>query len=174
MPWCHVQAKAAQLQQGIKLLDDRIAAEVQLRQDSLLQQAESLRQAQAFMQARSPEANQHLKTALQSHDDTSMQASPEHKAALCRLSCGWHISAALHATQNMQSDLMPPSFTLQGMNLSVESLHATMQRVREEVLQPYATMRVQTMQMSNLHRTSDVLRHVLQRLKHIAKLRVSP
>ncbi|CAK0784167.1 hypothetical protein CVIRNUC_007370 [Coccomyxa viridis] len=102
------QAKAAQLQQGIKLLDDRIAAEIQLRQENLLQQAESLREAQAFMQ---------------------------------------------------------------GMNLSVESLHATMQRVRGEVLQPYATMRVQTMQMGSLHRTSDVLRHVLQRLKHIAKLR---
>ena len=74
----------------------------------------------------------------------------------------------------MQHDLMPPSCTAQGMNLSVESLHATMQRVRGEVLQPYATMRVQTMQMGNLHRTSDVLRHVLQRLKHIAKLRVRP
>ena len=61
--------------------------------------------------------------------------------------------------------LMAPSCTLQGMNLSVESLHATMMRVRGEVLQPYATMRVQTMQMGNLHRTSDVLRHVLQRLQ---------
>ena len=54
MSWCHAQAKAAQLQQGIKLLDDRIAAEVQLRQESLLQQAESLREAQAFMQACEP------------------------------------------------------------------------------------------------------------------------
>ena len=51
---CHAQAKAAQLQQGIKLLEDRIAAEVQLRQESLLQQAESLREAQAFMQACKP------------------------------------------------------------------------------------------------------------------------
>ena len=51
---CHAQAKTAQLQQGIKLLDDRISAEVQLRQETLLQQAESLREAQAFMQARKP------------------------------------------------------------------------------------------------------------------------
>lgn len=60
------------------------------------------------------------------------------------------------------------------MNLSVETLHAAMQRVRSEVLQPYATIRTQTTQMSNLHRTTDMLRHVLQRLKLIAKLKVCP
>ena len=48
----------------------------------------------------------------------------------------------------------------QGMNLSVDSLHAAMQRVRSEVLQPYGTIRMQTTQMSNLHRTTDMLRHV--------------
>ncbi len=63
-------------------------------------------------------------------------------------------------------------FQSQGMNLSVDSLHAAMQRVRSEVLQPYGTIRMQTTQMSNLHRTTDMLRHVLHRLKLIAKLKV--
>ncbi len=46
-----LQAKTAQLQQGLNILDDRIRAEVQLRQQDLLQQAECLREAQKFMQA---------------------------------------------------------------------------------------------------------------------------
>lgn len=48
-----IQAKTAQLQQGLKILDDKIRAEVQLRQQDLLQQAECLREAQSFMQASS-------------------------------------------------------------------------------------------------------------------------
>jgi hypothetical protein len=48
-----------------------------------------------------------------------------------------------------------------------------MQRVRAEVLQPYGTIRMQTTQMSNLHRTTDMLRHVLHRLKLVAKLKVA-
>ena len=46
-----LQAKTTQLQQGLKVLDDKIRAEVQLRQQDLLQQAECLRDAQTFMQA---------------------------------------------------------------------------------------------------------------------------
>lgn len=45
------QAKTIQLQEGIKALHDRIRQEVERRQDDLLQQAESLREAQSFMQA---------------------------------------------------------------------------------------------------------------------------
>lgn len=52
------QAKTAQLQQGMKYLDDRIRAEVELRQSDLMQQAENLREAQTFMQARCPFTNQ--------------------------------------------------------------------------------------------------------------------
>ena len=58
------------------------------------------------------------------------------------------------------------------MSLSVDSLQAAMQRVRSEVLQPYSTIRMQTSQISNLHRTTDMLRHILHRLKLIAKLKV--
>ncbi len=54
----------------------------------------------------------------------------------------------------------------------MDSLHAAMQRVRSEVLQPYSAIRMQTSQMSNLHRTTDMLRHVLHRLKLIGKLKV--
>ena len=54
----------------------------------------------------------------------------------------------------------------------MDSLHAAMQRVRVEVLQPHATIRTQTTQMGNLHRTTDMLRHVLHRLKLVAKLKV--
>ena len=52
MPWHWLQAKTAQLQQGMKMLDDRIRAEVQLRQHDLLQQAENLQEAQSLMQVR--------------------------------------------------------------------------------------------------------------------------
>ena len=45
------QAKTIQLQEGIKALHERIRQEVEQRQDDLLQQAESLREAQSFMQA---------------------------------------------------------------------------------------------------------------------------
>ncbi|CAL8469379.1 g8920 [Coccomyxa elongata] len=44
------QAKTIQLQEGIKALHERIRQEVERRQDDLLQQAESLREAQSFMQ----------------------------------------------------------------------------------------------------------------------------
>lgn len=52
MPWHWLQAKTAQLQQGMKMLDDRIRAEVQLRQHDLLLQAENLQEAQNLMQVR--------------------------------------------------------------------------------------------------------------------------
>ena len=87
-----------------------------------------------------------------------------------------HVSESLHTHgllhQMQLRGRFSPLNLLQGMNLSVESLHAAMQRVRSEVLQPYGTIRMQTTQMSNLHRTTDMLRHVLHRLKLIAKLKV--
>ena len=88
------------------------------------------------------------------------------------------ISGALHGTwppancADCADPLLQVLSSLQGVNLSVESLHAAMQRVRSEVLQPYGTIRMQTTQMSNLHRTTDMLRHVLHRLKLVAKLKV--
>jgi hypothetical protein len=45
-----VQAQTIQLQEGINKLQERIREEVHRRQDELLQQAESLREAQTFMQ----------------------------------------------------------------------------------------------------------------------------
>ncbi|EIE21637.1 hypothetical protein COCSUDRAFT_30131 [Coccomyxa subellipsoidea C-169] len=102
------QAQTIQLQQGIKSLQERIKEEVHRRQDELLRQAESLREAQSFMQ---------------------------------------------------------------GINLSVDSLQAAMRRVRAEVMQPYASIRLQTSQLHNLHTTADVLRHVLHRLKLVARLK---
>lgn len=82
--------------------------------------------------------------------------------------CTW--ASAPHAVRCGSS--LQTQCQSQGMNLSVDTLHAAMQRVRSEVLQPYGTIRMQTTQMSNLHRTTDMLRHVLHRLKLIAKLKV--
>lgn len=45
-----VQAQTIQLQEGINKLQERIREEVHRRQDELLQQAVSLREAQTFMQ----------------------------------------------------------------------------------------------------------------------------
>ena len=60
----------------------------------------------------------------------------------------------------------------QGINLAVESLAAALRRVRSEVGGPHAALRMQTAQLANLHCTLDLLRHLIHRLKLVAKLRV--
>ena len=60
----------------------------------------------------------------------------------------------------------------QGINLAVESLTAALRRVRGEVAAPHAALRGQAAQLRNLHATLDLLRHLLHRLKLVAKLRV--
>jgi hypothetical protein len=60
----------------------------------------------------------------------------------------------------------------QGINLAVESLTAALRRVRGEVAAPHAALRAQALQLRNLHATLDLLRHLLHRLKLVAKLRV--
>ena len=62
--------------------------------------------------------------------------------------------------------------TLQGVNLSVDSLQAAMRRVRAEVMGPYAAITAQTAQLTNLQATGDLLRHVLHHLKLVARLKV--
>ncbi len=61
---------------------------------------------------------------------------------------------------------------VQGINLAVESLATALRRVRSEVGAPHAALRTQTAQLCNLHSTLDLLRHLIHRLKLVAKLRV--
>ena len=54
----------------------------------------------------------------------------------------------------------------------MESLAAALRRVRGEVGGPHAALRTQTVQLANLHGALDLLRHLIHRLKLVAKLRV--
>lgn len=54
----------------------------------------------------------------------------------------------------------------------MESLAAALRRVRGEVGGPHTALRTQTVQLANLHSALDLLRHLIHRLKLVAKLRV--
>jgi hypothetical protein len=62
----------------------------------------------------------------------------------------------------------------QDVTASVESLQALMGRVHSEVAAPYAAITAQSAQLGNLLATAELLRHVLHRLKLVARLKVLP
>uniref|UniRef100_A0A061QRR0 Conserved oligomeric Golgi complex subunit 5 n=1 Tax=Tetraselmis sp. GSL018 TaxID=582737 RepID=A0A061QRR0_9CHLO len=61
--------------------------------------------------------------------------------------------------------------SLQGVRLSVESLKSAILRVGDEIQEPFESVQSRTHQLNNLLHTSDLLRHILQRIKITAKLR---
>ena len=138
-----------QLQDGIKALNERLRIEVQKKQDGLLKQSDSLHDAQAFMQVT-------FIAFLKRTIDLS---------ACCEKLCTAYMPMRAITTCQVR-------VAMQGINLSVDSLQAAMQRVLTDVMQPYNSIRQQTSQMQNLHATADILRHVLHRLKLISKLKV--
>lgn len=60
---------------------------------------------------------------------------------------------------------------LQRITLSVRSLQSVAARVRAEVAEPYRQIAAKSVQLRNLQRTVDLLRHVIHRLKLVQKLR---
>eukprot|EP00884_Botryococcus_braunii_P012366 jgi/Botrbrau1/2112/Bobra.0093s0019.1 len=61
--------------------------------------------------------------------------------------------------------------TMQGINLSVESVQSALKRVRAEIMEPYEAVRSRTCQLRNLHTTVGLLRHLIHHVKLAQKLR---
>lgn len=61
--------------------------------------------------------------------------------------------------------------SVQRVALSVRSLQSVAARVRAEVVEPYDALSAKTAQLANLQATVDLLRHVIHRLKLVARLR---
>lgn len=61
--------------------------------------------------------------------------------------------------------------SMQGINLAVNTVQAALQRASALVMEPYRQVQVNTTQLRNVHNTLELLRHVIQRLKLIAKLK---
>jgi hypothetical protein len=60
---------------------------------------------------------------------------------------------------------------LQRITLSVRSLQSVAARVRAEVADPYKQILSKSIQLRNLQRTVDLLRHAIHRIKLVQKLR---
>ena len=60
---------------------------------------------------------------------------------------------------------------MQGISLAVETVQAALQRAKALVMEPYSQLQLKTRQLRNLHSTVELLRHVIQRLKLVAKLK---
>ena len=69
------------------------------------------------------------------------------------------------------SRLKESEASLQVIRLGVDSLRGAVDRVADEVMEPYLALQAKTQQLGNLLATADLLRHVIQRLKMTAKLR---
>ena len=72
--------------------------------------------------------------------------------------------STIHFPGNILSDV-------QGIALAHESLGSALRRVRGEVLDPYNTIKQKTLQLKNLQATTDLLRHTVQSVKLIQRLR---
>ena len=61
--------------------------------------------------------------------------------------------------------------SMQGINLAVDTVQAALQRAKTLVMEPYGQVQVKTAQLRNVHSTVELLRHVIQRLKLVTKLK---
>lgn len=69
------------------------------------------------------------------------------------------------------SKLQETETSLQRITLSVRSLQSVAARVRAEVSDPYKQILSKSVQLQNLQRTVDLLRHAIHRIKLVQKLR---
>lgn len=83
-------------------------------------------------------------------------------------------SLVLHNQEDLISQtsrLAEAEAAVHRIGLSVRSLQMVAARVRAEVAEPYQQIATRTRQLKNLQATVDLLRHVIHRLKLVAKLR---
>jgi len=60
---------------------------------------------------------------------------------------------------------------MQSISLAVETVQSALQRAKALIMEPYGQLQLKTQQLRNLHSTVEILRHVIQRLKLVAKLK---
>ncbi|DBA73074.1 TPA: hypothetical protein ACH3X2_010013 [Trebouxia sp. C0005] len=60
---------------------------------------------------------------------------------------------------------------MQGISLTVETVQSALQRAKALIMEPYGQLQLKTQQLRNLHSTVEILRHVIQRLKLVTKLK---
>ena len=69
------------------------------------------------------------------------------------------------------AQLRDTAAAMQAISLAVDTVQSALQRAKALVMEPYGQLQLKTQQLRNLHNTVELLRHVIQRLKLIAKLR---
>ena len=60
---------------------------------------------------------------------------------------------------------------MQGISLAVDTMQSALQRAKALIMDPYEQLQLKTQQLRNLHHTVELLRHLIQRLKLVAKLK---
>ena len=60
---------------------------------------------------------------------------------------------------------------MQGVSLAVDTMQSALQRAKALITEPYEQLQLKTQQLRNLHGTVELLRHLIQRLKLVAKLK---
>ena len=60
---------------------------------------------------------------------------------------------------------------MQGISLAVDTMQSALQRAKTLIMEPYEQLQLKTQQLRNLHGTIELLRHLIQRLKLVAKLK---
>ena len=60
---------------------------------------------------------------------------------------------------------------MQGISLAVDTMQSALQRAKTLIMEPYEQLQLKTQQLRNLHGTIESLRHLIQRLKLVAKLK---
>ena len=60
---------------------------------------------------------------------------------------------------------------MQGVSLAVDTMQSALQRAKALIMEPYEQLQLKTQQLRNLHGTVELLRHLIQRLKLVAKLK---
>ena len=69
------------------------------------------------------------------------------------------------------AELRDTASAMQTISLAVDTVQSALQRAKALVMEPYGQLQLKTQQLRNLHNTVELLRHVIQRLKLISKLR---
>eukprot|EP00775_Hariotina_reticulata_P013433 gene13433-13561_t len=132
----------------------------------------SLPQYQPFLQDdfNAAEFTSHVLAA----STTSAQAQAEElKQGVRQLEQALSAHVLLHHQELLQHArrLADTEQSLQDVVLSVSSLQASVKRIRAEIKGPYEQVKSKTCQLRNMHATIEALRHLIQRLKLVQKLK---
>ena len=106
------------------------------------------------------------KTTAQAQSEELKQGVRQLDAALSTHVLNHHQDLLQHARK-----LVDTETSLQDVMASVGSLQSSVNRIRAEIEGPYIQIQTKTRQLSNIHSTVELLRHLIHRLKLVQKLR---